>query len=145
MQKTVQGRGGRLFSAKKEMTHLPKRVWGPCTWTFLHAAAAKGESPLATTVLLRAVSVALPCPECKQHMQDYLLKHPPEGAVRDAQTASRYCFDLHNYVNSSTGKRELHPRILKERFGVTLPALLRVRTPAACRMPPLDMGYVVLG
>lgn len=95
-------------------------------WTFLHTAAASVEDPDALVQLLKTLPGALPCAECRGHVQAYLHERPPEGHIADALTASRYLFELHNAVNLKLGKPEAPARVLHQRHGILLPEALRL-------------------
>jgi len=107
------------------MSELKRSVWGPALWTFLHTAAANLDSPEAFAQLLRSLPQTLPCPECRQHVQEFQQLQPPEAAVRDVEAASRYVFDFHNAVNERLGKPRAEPRLLFARHGVLLPEAAR--------------------
>ena len=107
------------------MSELKRSVWGPALWTFLHTSAASLDSPEAYVQLLRSLVLTLPCPECRQHVQDFLQLQPPEPAIHDAASASRYLFEFHNGVNSRLGKPLAEPRLLHARYGVLLPEAVR--------------------
>jgi len=88
----------------------------------MHAAAAACDDETAAgfCAFLYSLTHVLPCPECRAHLYDYVRAHPPDEHIKDAQTASRYCFDLHNYVNVQTGKASQPPRILYNMYKVRL-------------------------
>jgi len=107
------------------MSELPRRIWGTALWTFLHTAASALDNPEALVQILEALPKTLPCPECRQHSQEYLSLFPPGASIRDAETASRYIFEFHNAVNLRLGKPVAHPRVLHARHGVLLPEAVR--------------------
>ena len=105
------------------MSHLSKATWGPACWTIIHAAASScdAEDTSGFSAFLQSLTLVLPCPDCREHLRTYLSNHPPD-VITDAATASRFCFDMHNYVNRVTGKPTLHPRIMRDRYNVHLSA-----------------------
>ena len=107
------------------MTHLTKAVWGPACWTMIHAAAAscEPEEARAFSAFLYSLTHVLPCPECRMHLRSYLSTHPPESTILNAETASRFCFDLHNYVNHETGKPSQSPTTMWRLYDVKLESL----------------------
>lgn len=107
------------------MSELKRSTWGPALWTFLHTAAATVDTPEALVQILEALPKTLPCPECRQHSEDYFLVNPPCVAVRDIESASRYIFDFHNAVNLRLGKPLANVRLLHARHGVLLPEAVR--------------------
>ena len=104
------------------MSIVSKKIWGPATWTLIHSAAASCDNDSAPgfSAFLYSLTHVLPCPECRAHLHDYLQNHPPDEYIIDAQSASRFCFDLHNYVNTQTGKVSLPPRIIHTLYDVHL-------------------------
>ena len=107
------------------MSHLAKAVWGPACWTVMHAAAAscEPEEAKAFSAFLYSLTHVLPCPECRAHLLTYLHTHPPEEFILNAPTASRFCFDLHNYVNHETGRSTHPPAIMDTLYDVRLAGL----------------------
>lgn len=118
------------------MSELKRSTWGPALWTFLHTAAATLDTPEALVQILEALPRTLPCPECRQHCEDYFATHPPCAAVRDVATASRYVFDFHNAVNLRLGKAAASVRLLHARHGVLLPEALAARAGRFERVRP---------
>ena len=113
------------------MSALGKAFWGPACWTVLHTAAAKcdtQEACLGFVAFLEALLLMLPCPECREHLCSYCLKRPPRWWILDAESASRFVFDLHNFVNHETGKPQQTPDIVRELYGIALKPLTRVST-----------------
>ena len=107
------------------MSELKRSTWGAALWTFLHTAAATVDTPEALVRILEALPKTLPCPECRQHCEDYFSLHPPAPAIRDVESASRDMFDFHNAVNVRLGKAVASVRLLHARHGVLLPEALR--------------------
>lgn len=107
------------------MAELKRSRWGPAAWTFLHTSAAAIEDPDAFSRLLRTLPATLPCPECRQHSAAHLAANPPELAVKDAESASRYVFAFHNAVNARLNKPAAGPQILQAYYNVVLPEMQR--------------------
>ena len=101
-----------------------KNIWGPACWTTLHvSAAALDKERLPSFVkLISFLSDTLPCPECRSHVEAYFKKFPPES-IETVYQASKYCFDLHNHVNSITRKPLLNVRVYERLYGVKLQSL----------------------
>lgn len=104
------------------MSAVSKAIWGPACWTLVHSAAAACENDTAQgfSAFLYSLSHVLPCAECRLHLYTYLQAHPPDEYIVDAMTASRFCFDLHNYVNAQTGKASQPPSLIYRRYNVQL-------------------------
>jgi hypothetical protein len=123
------------------MTEMRRSLWGPATWTFLHAAAAavSAEDAPAFVELLQQLPRVLPCPECKQHCLAFFERRPPAEEISDAASASRYLFEFHNDVNLRTGKPAALACVVEARYGVALGGRLssgRASSSAAERVRP---------
>ena len=89
-------------------------VWGPATWTVLHAVSfalpdedtALAQKRDAFCGMLRALARLLPCAECREHMAAAIRDDPPERHLDSAEGARRYVWALHNQVNRRCGKGE---------------------------------------
>lgn len=98
--------------------------WAQSKWFFGHSMAAvimegdPNDETLDTdnTILptpkdfckyIRAMVRVLPCPNCRIHAIAYVKSHPPENVVKDSETAQRYMYDFHDYVN----KTKEHPTV----------------------------------
>ena len=104
------------------MSPVSKTVWGPAAWTLMHssAAACDAETAAGFSAFLYSLTHVLPCPECRAHLNEYLQEHPPDEIIVNAETASRFCFDLHNYVNLQTGKRAQASYIIHKLYNIQL-------------------------
>ena len=131
---------------KKGMSSNTKAVWGPAFWITLHSAAAScGPSSCDNFKdFVYAVAWVLPCTECQRHLRSYLQQYPMDQTIADATTASRYCFDLHNYVNVSIGKPVTSPQHFTHRYGIELNSLQTVAPNKPRRLPRAQMPYRVL-
>jgi hypothetical protein len=125
---------------KVNMSKLNKLTWGPACWTMMHVSAASCEPSEAKAfcAFLYSLTHVLPCPECREHLRTYMQTHPPDSFIVDAASASRFCYDLHNYVNGQSGKPLNPPQIMLEHYGVRLSELRKPADPTRStrRMPP---------
>jgi len=80
-----------------------KSVWGRALWTFMHTAAEFVDDPEGFSLFIHSLVRTLPCPECRKHLSDYILYHPPHQII-DSSSAVVYVNNLHNHVNVITGK-----------------------------------------
>lgn len=114
----------------------------------MHAAAAacQPQEAKAFAAFLWALGHVLPCPECRQHLRTYLRNHPPEDFIVGAASASRFCYDLHNYVNVQTGKRTVPPGVIQAQYDVKLSDLRRtpITRPSHRQMPAPVRPYRTL-
>lgn len=83
---------------------------GRHTWTFLHTTAAYyPEAPSQShqsnmLSLLKSLPTLYPCHHCADALKSELAVHPPEPAVKDRVTLSKWMCDIHNEVNGRLGK-----------------------------------------
>ena len=78
-------------------------MWGPAAWAYLHYTASVVEDIESFKLLLYASARTLPCPICRNHFAEYLIKNPMTSII-DNVTASRYLYNFHNVINKKTGK-----------------------------------------
>ena len=84
-------------------------VWGPALWTFLHAIAYAPDDSnsrdreAALQKMSESLCELLPCPKCRNHFNDYVSEvgHPTR------ESFEKWVVDLHNRVNSRTGKKTM--------------------------------------
>ena len=88
-------------------------IWGPPLWYEMHTKTFKyPENPtnrdkLYITQYFNEFKNTLPCDKCKVHYRSYLLMRPLQYYVNNKESLVRWLIDLHNQVNSRTGKRIL--------------------------------------
>jgi hypothetical protein len=96
--------------------------WGPSTWKTLHSIAwsyAENEnSPTEEEKkdiidFFMILSKLLPCPSCRKHFSDYMLRHPIDASSRSALV--RWLYDLHSDVNIRTKKTAPTPTFEEHR------------------------------
>lgn len=96
--------------------------WGPALWQILHSLSLKINTIIPTTSnnyynpktyylneekrlwsgLLNTLKNSLPCPLCKKHYADYLIKNPID--YNNLTNIKYWLFNLHNNVNSRLNK-----------------------------------------
>ena len=89
------------------MSEQPKKIWGPGTWHSIHTTAAWVDSMDKFKFFctwIRDQLDKLPCPECTQHAQEYLMNYPPERT----EDVFIWSWRFHNAVNQKLGKPELN-------------------------------------
>ena len=78
--------------------------WGTPTWYFFHTFAEKITENLFKNnrqeclQLLHSICSSLPCPYCKEHAIDYLLKHK-FMEIKTKGELKNFFFNFHNEVN----------------------------------------------
>lgn len=99
------------------MTSLAKDIWGPALWQFLHITAASIEDVDAFVELLRSLTKTIPCPDCRKHLKQHLIKFPPEEYIINSINANTYMFILHNMVNERIGNPIFSDRVYNTLYG----------------------------
>jgi hypothetical protein len=98
-------------------TYPQNEEWGPLLWWILHALAGKAgtqQNPLlradeqrAWPLFFKALAPMLPCPYCRDHLQEYQQATPfllPQNPSEWNAYISTYVYDLHEAVNHRLGK-----------------------------------------
>ena len=85
---------------------MDTRFWGPSGWALLHLIAADptvNESTKrrnATIRFFELLPYVLPCKYCRASLSDYYKAQPLHAAtLKNADTFSRWLYDIHNRVN----------------------------------------------
>lgn len=91
--------------------------WGPLLWKVLHIVAEKagrqtnaitrGDEQLAWPLFVKELTMIIPCPYCKDHLQEYIKQHPfdlPSDYFEWKQYIPLYFYNLHESVNQRLGK-----------------------------------------
>ena len=91
--------------------------WGPVMWRLLHGMAEKaGSAPMvglrgdetrAWKNILTTLGKTLPCETCRDHFASFLVSNPvniPDNYDHVREYIRTWLFNLHNDVNSRTGK-----------------------------------------
>ena len=89
--------------------HLSKDDWGNVTWFILHVSAlyAKGDMDeifYNYKALLSCLQFLLPCPKCRSHLRDNLVKIDIDYCKSSQIKLFECSWRLHNVVNDSLGK-----------------------------------------
>lgn len=91
-----------------ERVNLNTAVWGPGTWTFMHAFAASypekasAGDRVKARQFLAAMQFALPCTHCREEYGEMLADTPPRVGGRDA--LEKWVWRAHVSVNRRIGK-----------------------------------------
>jgi hypothetical protein len=101
-------------------------------WAALHVMSVASDSPAGVQRVLEGVREALPCPECRRHLDEYMRDNPPAFATNEA--AATYLFRLHNAVNAHIGKPAFSPAAFLQAYGMEVTEA--AGTTAAAPLPP---------
>lgn len=90
---------------------MNQNIWGPPTWFFLHTLSLN--YPLNPTEeqrnrmkkFLLSLQYILPCRYCRDNYKRHLKELPAK--LENRESFFKFLVDLHNFVNSETGKRML--------------------------------------
>lgn len=78
--------------------------WSQPAWLTLHLFSLTETVPQEDMYsLFQSYSRSMPCPQCRQHMQQYLSKHP----ITSGTNMFAYSVALHNDVNKRQGKPQV--------------------------------------
>ncbi len=91
--------------------------WGPLLWLLLHTLAeragkqdsliTKGDEQRAWPLFMKELPPVIPCPYCRDHLQDYIKKNPfvlPQDYYDWKTYIPLYFYTLHESVNTRLGK-----------------------------------------
>lgn len=88
---------------------VPKSVWGPAAWNWLHTLAinypaepSRAQQRAAHNEIINFLQ-HLPCDDCRVHAAAYTKAAPPDVSSSDALQV--WAWRFHNYVNRKTGRR----------------------------------------
>ena len=88
-------------------------VWGPPLWYKMHRATFMYPETRPTDKDKKAmvdffttkVYNDLPCEKCRKHYREYLSKYPVEYQVDSQHSLANWLVNMHNEVNTRTGKK----------------------------------------
>ena len=93
---------------------ISPEIWGPSAWKFLHyITLAYPENPTASDMkkykdFFTSLSNVLPCMGCRINYSDNLKKQPLTNTILKSKIKFvEWLIDIHNEVNSKTGKKIL--------------------------------------
>lgn len=87
---------------------MNQNIWGKCAWVFIHSIAIsypEHPMPCEKENIINFFTIlgdALPCRYCRQHYKENLKKLPINAESK--MSLVWWTIDMHNIVNSSTGK-----------------------------------------
>jgi len=80
-----------------------KTEWGPIAWEYLHlrairwGGASTREQAGKERQVLQLIFSSLPCPQCRNHANDYLRDNPPD--LRSSNSYQVWMYTFHNAVS----------------------------------------------
>ena len=105
-------------SCKNPPVNVPDNLeWGPVFWRLLHGLGEhsgtvgmhrlRADEMRAWKSMLTQLDRALPCEHCRQHLKEYIARHPvsiPDNYEQFRPYIRRWLYDLHEDVNRRLGK-----------------------------------------
>jgi hypothetical protein len=107
----VNKKASKVEINKTTTTTVPKILWGPAIWSFLHCLAEKVKDSsydlLKKDIFFHIESICknLPCPTCSSHASQYLQK-VDFTKLRTKEDLKLMLYNFHNVVNKRLGKPE---------------------------------------
>jgi len=95
--------------------------WAPACWRSLNYIAFGNEvvaSSAKFSRLMSALTPLIPCPMCREHLQQYLIDHP----LKETHDAGEWLVELHNSVSKRTGAPSMSYTDVKTETHLTLTA-----------------------
>lgn len=89
---------------------ISPNCWGPIFWSTIHIAAlAYSQKPSygekkAAKEFYEALQFMLPCPMCREHLKNHLIKYPITPHLDRREDLFKWTVMLHNEVNKSLNK-----------------------------------------
>ena len=105
---------------------MDTRFWGPSAWRLLHLITFAYDPETQkkdVEQLFKNLPYILPCKYCRKHLAGHMEKFPlTEDVLKDAESLSRWLWNVHNAVNDMLHKKDPNPsyeavaKIYKERL-----------------------------
>lgn len=92
--------------------NIPPQVWGPFFWNVIHIVALGYPTEptythkKAVKEFFESLQVIVPCPKCRRHFADHLIKYPITPHLDARTDLFKWTVVLHNAVNKALGKPE---------------------------------------
>jgi len=108
--------------------------WGPSLWKILHSLAEKGGKVITPgfrddekrqwILLIEIMPKMIPCPDCREHAQQWILKNPITAIKALANDEmylwlTTWVYTFHEDVNKRTGKPSFDKNLLATTYGST--------------------------
>lgn len=94
---------------------MDTRFWGPSGWKLLHVISFLYPSKPSSTEkknmleFLNTLPYILPCKFCRHSLTCYYEKDPPETALKNQSSLTRWLWRIHNQVNNKLRSQNLNP------------------------------------
>ena len=92
---------------------MNQNIWGPHLWFSLHSISinyplspSEDDKNNYKNFFLNLQNV-IPCSICKKNYKRHLIEHPIDNFLENRQKLVFWVIDIHNLVNSETGKKIL--------------------------------------
>ena len=101
-----------INSVNPTKVSIKPSIWGPHGWKFLHYVSLgypsnpSEEDKRNYKNFYTSLQHILPCAKCASNYSHNLKKYPIDNHLSNRDTLVRWVIDIHNKVNSETGKKE---------------------------------------
>ena len=101
-----------INSVNPTKVSIKPSIWGPHGWKFLHYVSLgypsnpSEEDKKNYKNFYTSLQHILPCAKCAHNHSHTLKKYPIDNHLSNRDTLVRWVIDIHNKVNSETGKKE---------------------------------------
>lgn len=99
---------------------MEPNIWGPPAWTFLHSItlnypdSPSSEHKTNYRKFFESLGDVLPCPTCRKHYKENIIKHPIRLDSKDDLT--KWLVDIHNKVNEKNDKSIFSYKEFNEKY-----------------------------
>ena len=101
---------------------MNQNIWGPTLWFSLHTITMN--YPNQPTFLQQkdyknfftSLQYIIPCKICRKNYQRHLIEHPIDNNLKSRKLLVYWLIDIHNMVNSETGKKILSYNKVIEKY-----------------------------
>lgn len=99
-------------SNKNQKQSIKPSIWGPHGWKFLHYVSLgypnnpTEEDKRNYKNFYTSLQHILPCAKCAHNYSHNLKQYPIDNHLGSRDTLIRWVIDIHNKVNTETGKKE---------------------------------------
>lgn len=99
---------------------MEPKIWGPSAWIFLHSVTLNYPDNQSSQhkenykKFFESLGDVLPCPTCKKHYKENIIKNPIRLDSKDDLT--KWLIDIHNKVNETNGKELFSYESFNEKY-----------------------------
>lgn len=101
---------------------MDNKIWGPYFWFTLHTITLSYpdkptyENKRNFNDFFINLQNVIPCAKCREHYRTHITNYPISTALDSKQDLVVWCFNLHNIVNISLGKKQMEFHEFQEKY-----------------------------